>query len=165
VNKSVAYIRIADGTEHRLRILKKIAKRNRQSKSKNHAVGSGPLPLEPMHVDASPAPRFRMFGDDQRVGQWPRRASLSPESPSQSWPGGLIARSLHLLARGRVLRFASVDASIGIVLVKTSKRAVRLQADVLNLTDRLNVIDFAGVFSGTALAPPRSVAIRLQAAF
>jgi hypothetical protein len=29
VNKSVAYIRNADGTEHRLRIIKKIAKRNR----------------------------------------------------------------------------------------------------------------------------------------
>jgi hypothetical protein len=29
VNKNVAYIRNPDGTEHRLRILKKIAKRNR----------------------------------------------------------------------------------------------------------------------------------------
>ena|SRR5438309_6959652 len=29
VNKNVAYIRNADGTEHRLRIIKKIAKRNR----------------------------------------------------------------------------------------------------------------------------------------
>jgi outer membrane receptor for Fe3+-dicitrate len=69
------------------------------------------------------------------------------------------------LARGRVLPFASLDASTGIVLVKTRKHAVRLQADVLNLTDRLNVIDFAGLLSGTALAPPRSAAIRLQAEF
>jgi hypothetical protein len=42
---------------------------------------------------------------------------------------------------------------------------VRLQADVLNLTNRLNVINFAGLFSGTALGPPRSVALRIQAAF
>jgi hypothetical protein len=69
------------------------------------------------------------------------------------------------LARGRVLPLASLDASAGIVLVKTSTHAVRLQADVLNLTDRLNVIDFAGLFSGTAIAPPRSVAVRLQAEF
>jgi outer membrane receptor protein involved in Fe transport len=69
------------------------------------------------------------------------------------------------LARGRVLPFASLDASTGIVLVKTSKHALRFQADLLNLTDRLNVIDFAGLLSGTALAPPRSVAIRLQAEF
>ena len=69
------------------------------------------------------------------------------------------------LVRRRVLPFASLDASAGIVLVKTSKRTVRLQADVLNLTDRLNVIDFAGLFSGTAIAPPRSVAVRLQTEF
>ena len=38
-------------------------------------------------------------------------------------------------------------------------------ADVLNLANRLRVINFAGVFSGTALAPPRSVAVRIQAGF
>jgi outer membrane receptor protein involved in Fe transport len=69
------------------------------------------------------------------------------------------------LVRGRVLPFASLDASTGIVLVKSGKHVVRLQADVLNITDRLNVIDFAGLLSGTALAPPRSAAIRLQAEF
>ena len=42
------------------------------------------------------------------------------------------------------------------------KRSLRLQADAINLTDRLNVINFAGLLSGTALAAPRSVAIRLQ---
>jgi hypothetical protein len=42
---------------------------------------------------------------------------------------------------------------------------VRLQADVINLTNRLNVINFAGLFSGTALAPPRSFAIRIHAEF
>ena len=29
------------------------------------------------------------------------------------------------------------------------KRSLRVQADVRNLTDRLNVINFAGLFSGT----------------
>ena len=37
--------------------------------------------------------------------------------------------------------------------------------DVRNLADRLTVINFAGLFSGTALAPPRSVAVRLRADF
>jgi hypothetical protein len=32
----------------------------------------------------------------------------------------------------------------------------------VNLTDRLNVINFAGLFSGTALAPPRSFGVRVQ---
>jgi hypothetical protein len=69
------------------------------------------------------------------------------------------------LERGRTLPVASLDASASITLVKSGKRSVRLQADALNLTNRLNVINFAGLFSGTALAPPRSVAVRLHAEF
>jgi hypothetical protein len=69
------------------------------------------------------------------------------------------------LQRGRVLPSASLDASTNIIVGKSKKHPVHVQADVLNLTDRLNVINFAGLFSGTALAPPRSVSIRLQAEF
>ncbi len=65
----------------------------------------------------------------------------------------------------RVRPSASLDASAGIVLTKSPKRALRLQAEVRNLTNRLDVINFAGLFSGTALAAPRSVAIRLRADF
>lgn len=68
-------------------------------------------------------------------------------------------------SRGRVRPAFSLDASAGAVLYKKEKQSVRLQADVLNLTDRLNVINFAGVFSGTALATPRTVALRLQTEF
>jgi hypothetical protein len=67
--------------------------------------------------------------------------------------------------RGRMLPFASLDASTGVTLVKSDKRTVRIQADLLNLTNRLNVVNFAGLFSGTAIAPPRSVAVRLRAEF
>jgi hypothetical protein len=66
---------------------------------------------------------------------------------------------------GRVRPWLSLDASVGVVLMKTPKQSLRLQADVRNLTDRLTVINFAGLFSGTALAPPRSAAVRLRAAF
>jgi hypothetical protein len=69
------------------------------------------------------------------------------------------------LERGRVLPSASIDASTSIIVVKGKKQTVRFQADVLNLTNRLNVINFSGLFSGTALAPPRRAAIRLQAEF
>jgi outer membrane receptor for Fe3+-dicitrate len=67
--------------------------------------------------------------------------------------------------RGRVLPFVSLDASASITAMKARRHTVRVQINVLNLTDRLNVINFASRFSGTALAPPRSVAIRLQAEF
>jgi hypothetical protein len=68
-------------------------------------------------------------------------------------------------SRGRVRPAFSLDGSAGAVLYKKEKQSVRLQADVLNLTDRLNVINFAGVFSGTALASPRTIAVRLQTEF
>jgi outer membrane receptor protein involved in Fe transport len=63
---------------------------------------------------------------------------------------------------GRVRSAASLDAAFSAVVFKTERKSLRLQANVVNLTDRLNVINFAGLFSGTALAPPRSVGIRLQ---
>ena len=66
---------------------------------------------------------------------------------------------------GRVRPSASFDASAGIALTKSAKRAVRLQAELRNLTNRLDVINFAGLFSGTALAAPRSIAVRVRAVF
>jgi hypothetical protein len=65
--------------------------------------------------------------------------------------------------RGRVRPGATVDASVAYSLAGSNH--FRLQADVLNIANRLRVINFAGVFSGTALAPPRTVAIRVQAGF
>ena len=69
------------------------------------------------------------------------------------------------LDRGRVRPSFSLDASAGIVAWQKEKRSVRFQADVRNLADRLNVINFAGVFSGTAIAAPRSFSLRLQTEF
>ena len=68
-------------------------------------------------------------------------------------------------ATGRVRPNMSLDASLGMVVARTEKRSLRVQAEVRNLTNRLDVINFAGLFSGTALAAPRSIAIRLHADF
>jgi len=67
--------------------------------------------------------------------------------------------------RGRVRPLLSVNASVGADLYKKENRTVRLQADVQNLSNRLNVIDFGGLFSGNAIAPPRSYALRLVTSF
>ncbi len=66
---------------------------------------------------------------------------------------------------GRVLPNMSLDLSAGAVLARKGRHALRLQAEVRNVTDRLDVINFAGLFSGTAVAAPRSVAVRLRAEF
>ncbi len=64
----------------------------------------------------------------------------------------------------RVRPWWSIDLSSGVVL-RQGRGELRVQGDVRNVANRLNVINFAGLFSGTALAPPRSVAIRVQASF
>jgi outer membrane cobalamin receptor len=66
---------------------------------------------------------------------------------------------------GRVRPSASLDAAFSATLVKTGRTQLRIQANVVNLTDRLNVINFAGLFSGTALAPPRTFGVRAQVGF
>jgi hypothetical protein len=67
--------------------------------------------------------------------------------------------------RGRVRPSASLDFSVGVSLYQKEHRTVRLQGDVFNLFDRVNVINFAGVLSGTAVDAGRNFAIRLNATF
>jgi hypothetical protein len=42
---------------------------------------------------------------------------------------------------------------------------MRVQVDGQNLNNVLNVIDFGGLFSGNAIGPSRSVALRFTASF
>jgi hypothetical protein len=67
--------------------------------------------------------------------------------------------------RGRVRPSASLDASVGLSLFEADRKTVRVQADVLNLADRLNLINFSGVLSGTAIEPGRNFAIRINVGF
>jgi hypothetical protein len=68
-------------------------------------------------------------------------------------------------AGSRVKPSFSLDGSLGAEIWKRDSLQVRLQVDAENLTNRLNVIDFAGLFSGNAVAPPRSFAVRLETSF
>jgi hypothetical protein len=68
-------------------------------------------------------------------------------------------------ARGRVRPQLSVSASLGVDAYKSDRLTMRLQADGDNLNDRLNVIDFGGLFSGNAIGPGRSYALRLKTSF
>jgi hypothetical protein len=67
--------------------------------------------------------------------------------------------------QGRIKPLLSVDATFGALVYKTEKLAVNFQADGENLNDRLNIIDFGGLFSGNAIGPPRSYSLRLAAKF
>ncbi|HKT46226.1 MAG TPA: TonB-dependent receptor [Candidatus Acidoferrales bacterium] len=67
--------------------------------------------------------------------------------------------------RGRVRPQLAIDLSAGGEILRTDRVKMRLQADVRNLNDRLNVIDFNGVFSASAIGPPRSFFLRLTTSF
>jgi hypothetical protein len=67
--------------------------------------------------------------------------------------------------KGRVKPNFSLDVGAGAVLYSKEHRSATLQMEAANLTDRVNVINFASLFSGTSVAPPRSVAASLRLTF
>ena len=69
------------------------------------------------------------------------------------------------VARNRVRPSYSVDAGAGIDLYKKESKRIDLQLQGSNLTDHLNVINFASLFSGTAVGAPRSFGVRLKMGF
>ena len=68
-------------------------------------------------------------------------------------------------ARGRILPSFQVNASAGADVYKSERLSVRLQVDGQNLTNVIDVIDFGGLFSGNAIGPSRSFALRLTTNF
>ena len=68
-------------------------------------------------------------------------------------------------ARGRIYPAFQVNASAGADIYKSERLNMRLQADGQNLSNVLNVIDFGGLFSGNAVGPSRSFALRLTTNF
>jgi len=67
--------------------------------------------------------------------------------------------------RGRIRPLLAVNSSLGADVYKGEKMNMRFQVDGGNLNNRLNVIDFGGLFSGNAIAPARSVTMRLNTRF
>lgn len=68
-------------------------------------------------------------------------------------------------ARGRIYPSFQVSTSVGADVYKSDRINMRLQADGENLTNILDVIDFGGLFSGNAIGPSRSFALRLTTTF
>jgi hypothetical protein len=68
-------------------------------------------------------------------------------------------------ARGRVHPSSSIDVAGGLEIVHSDKMRLHFQADIFNIANRLNLINFAGIFSGTALDAPRSFTLRLRSEF
>ncbi len=78
--------------------------------------------------------------------------------------GSQIVNRMNFEA-GRVRPNFSLNVTAGADLWKHEKSVLRLQGEAENLTNKLNVLNFAGLFSGTGIAPPRSGNVRLQFEF
>jgi hypothetical protein len=67
--------------------------------------------------------------------------------------------------RGRVKPNLSLDFSVGARVWEDDPRSLTLQFDLRNAAGRLNVINFSGLFSGTALAPGRQASVQMRLRF
>ena len=66
---------------------------------------------------------------------------------------------------GRVRPNFSLDAAVGATFYHRERKEISGHLEVNNLTNRLNVLNFAILFSGTAVAAPRSVTAGLKLSF
>jgi hypothetical protein len=68
-------------------------------------------------------------------------------------------------SKGRVRPNDSLDVAVGAEMYHKEQRSATFEIQTENLTDHVNVINFASLFSGTAVGSPRSVSARLKLTF
>ncbi|MGA7217675.1 MAG: TonB-dependent receptor [Candidatus Sulfotelmatobacter sp.] len=93
----------------------------------------------------------------------PFEADLTPQQYATEY-GQVVVNHLNFNL-GRINPYFTQNVSMGADLYQHEKRSVRLQADVQNLSNTLEVIDFGGLFSGNALGPSRQYTFRLVSTF
>jgi hypothetical protein len=72
----------------------------------------------------------------------------------------------HLnFTRDRISPYLTENASVGADLYKRGRYSVKIQGDAQNLSNKLELIDFGGLFSGNAIGPSRSFSLRLTSEF
>jgi hypothetical protein len=69
------------------------------------------------------------------------------------------------LNEGRLRPNLTIDCGAGLELWRRGKRRVEIRGEIANLMDRLDVVNFAGLFSGAAVAPGRSAGARARVEF
>jgi hypothetical protein len=104
------------------------------------------------------------LGADYNSGL-PFEADLTPQQYATEY-GQVVINHLNFVPNNdRISPYLTENVSLGADLYQREKRSVRLQADVQNLSNTLEVIDFGGLFSGNALGPSRQFTFRLVTTF
>jgi hypothetical protein len=105
------------------------------------------------------APRLWFaVGTDYNSGL-PFEPDLTPQQYATEY--GQVAINHLNFVRDRISPYLKENASVGTDLYRREKTSVRFQADAQNLSNKLEVIDFGGLFSGNALGPSRQYTFRL----
>ena len=109
------------------------------------------------------APRLWIaLGSDYNSGL-PFQPDLTPQQYATEY-GQVVISHLNFV-RDRISPYLTENASVGAKLIKREKYSVNFQADAQNLSNKLEVIDFGGLFSGNAIGPSRSFSLRLATDF
>jgi TonB-dependent Receptor Plug Domain len=109
------------------------------------------------------APRFWIAGGIQYDTGLPFDFDGDPSTVLAQY-GQQVLNRINF-ARGRIYPSFQVNASAGVDVYKSERINMKFQIDGQNLTNILDVIDFGGLFSGNAIGPSSSVAMRLTTNF
>jgi len=109
-------------------------------------------------------PRVWLSGGAQYGSGLPADVSDTSESTLVAQYDAAVVNQVNL-QRSRVHPNFLLDAAVGAELYHKEHRQASIQVQGTNLTNRLNVINFESVFSGTAIAPPRSASAQFQFTF
>jgi hypothetical protein len=109
------------------------------------------------------SPRLWIAGGVEYGTGLPFDFTGTPEQALEQY-GPAVVRRINF-ERERIRPSLLISASVGADVYKNDHVQVQLQADGQNLTNVLDLIDFGGLFSGNAIGPSRSYAIRLRAVF
>ncbi len=101
-------------------------------------------------------------GSDSNSGL-PFQPDLTPQQYAAEY-GQAVIHHLNF-SRGRIDPYLTENVSVGVDLYEREKQSLRFQADIQNLSNTLEVIDFGGLFSGNALGPSRQYTFRLVTTF
>jgi hypothetical protein len=102
------------------------------------------------------------LGCDYNTGL-PFQPDLTPQQYAAEY-GRVVVNHLNF-NRDRIGSYFTQNASVGVALYQKEKRSVRFQADVANLSNTLELIDFGGLFSGNAIGPAHRYTFRLVTSF
>jgi hypothetical protein len=109
------------------------------------------------------APRFWIAGGIQFDSGLPSDFDGDPSTVLAEY-GQQVLNRINF-DRGRIYPAFQVNASAGVDIYRSERVKMRFQVDGQNLNNVLNVIDFGGLFSGNAIGPSRSFAMRLTTNF